>query len=54
MLAVPVTVWVPVAQYRPDSSAVIYRIDATTLAVHKQFEVNDHVGGIVRDAATPA
>ncbi|WP_273844752.1 DUF6454 family protein [Rubrobacter calidifluminis] len=45
-------VWVPVAQYRPDSSAIIYRIDARTLAVHRQFEVNDHIGGIVRDPRT--
>ena len=42
-------VWVPVAQYRPNSSAIIYRIDAGSLAVHKQFQVNDHIGGIVRD-----
>lgn len=45
-------VWVPVAQYRPDSSAIIYRIDASSLAVHKQFEVNDHFGGIVLDKTT--
>ncbi|RKR30139.1 DUF6454 family protein [Arthrobacter oryzae] len=42
-------VWVPVAQYRPDSSAIIYRVDANTLDVHKQFEVKDHLGGIVMD-----
>ncbi|MBC7443775.1 MAG: hypothetical protein H7311_14870 [Ramlibacter sp.] len=42
-------VWVPVAQYRPDSSAIIYRVDASTLAVNKQFEVRDHFGGIVMD-----
>jgi len=42
-------VWVPVAQYRPDSSAIIYRVDATTLRVNKQFEVKDHFGGIVLD-----
>lgn len=42
-------VWVPVAQYRPDSSSIIYRVDARTLHVHKQFEVDDHIGGIVRD-----
>lgn len=42
-------VWVPVAQYRPDSSAIIYRVDANTLDVHKQFEVKDHFGGIVMD-----
>ncbi|QGN58795.1 DUF6454 family protein [Nostocoides sp. HKS02] len=45
-------VWVPVAQYRPNSSAIIYRVDATTLAVHKQFQVADHFGGIVMDKQT--
>lgn len=45
-------VWVPVAQYRPDSSAIIYRVDAKTLNVHKQFEVKDHFGGIVLDKQT--
>lgn len=42
-------VWVPVAQYRPNSSAIIYRVDAESLAVHKQFQVDDHIGGIVRN-----
>jgi hypothetical protein len=45
-------VWVPVAQYRPNSSAIIYRVDAKTLDVHKQFEVKDHFGGIVMDKQT--
>jgi len=45
-------VWVPVAQYRPDSSAIIYRVDAASLAVHEQFRVRDHFGGIVLDATT--
>ncbi|GAA2742955.1 DUF6454 family protein [Terrabacter aerolatus] len=45
-------VWVPVAQYRPNSSAIIYRVDARTLNVHKQFEVKDHFGGIVMDKQT--
>lgn len=40
-------VWVPVAQYRPNSSAIIYRVNAQTLGVTKQFEVKDHIGGIV-------
>jgi hypothetical protein len=46
------SVWVPVAQYRPNGGSIIYRIDALTLAVHKQFEVEDHIGGIIRDPAT--
>lgn len=45
-------VWVPVAQYRPNSSAIIYKVDATSLDVHKQFEVKDHFGGIVLDKQT--
>lgn len=45
-------VWVPVAQYRPNSSAIIYRVDASTLKVSKQFEVPDHFGGIVMDTQT--
>lgn len=45
-------VWVPVAQYRPHSSAIIYRVDAESLEVHKQFEVKDHFGGIVLDKTT--
>jgi hypothetical protein len=43
------SVWVPVAQYRPSSSALVYRVDARSLAVHEQFRVKDHIGGIVRD-----
>jgi hypothetical protein len=45
-------VWVPVAQYRPDSSAIIYRVDARTLAVREAFRVGDHIGGIVHDRVT--
>lgn len=45
-------VWVPVAQYRPNSTALIYKIDAKTLDTHKQFSVNDHIGGIIRDEQT--
>ncbi|MEC3979194.1 DUF6454 family protein [Amycolatopsis sp. H20-H5] len=45
-------IWVDVAQYRPDSSAIIYRVDATTLQVHRQFDVRDHIGGIVADRTT--
>lgn len=45
-------VWVPVAQYRPDSSAIIYKVNASTLEVEKKFEVQDHIGGIVLDPTT--
>jgi hypothetical protein len=46
------SVWVPVAEYRPDSSASIYRVDATSLEVTERFDVDDHIGGLVLDATT--
>ncbi|MFD5278176.1 DUF6454 family protein [Pseudarthrobacter sp. NPDC058362] len=45
-------VWVPVSQYRPNSSTLIYKVNAETLDVQKQFEVKDHFGGIVMDKQT--
>jgi hypothetical protein len=45
-------VWVPVAEYRPDSSAVLYRVDASTLRVTREFKVRDHIGGVVLDGST--
>jgi hypothetical protein len=43
------SLWVPVAEYRPDSRAVVYRVDLRTLAVRTAFRVDDHVGGVVAD-----
>ncbi len=45
-------VWVPVAQYRPDSSAIIYKVNARSLRATEQFRVQDHIGGIVLDETT--
>ncbi len=44
--------WVPVAQYRPDSRAIVYTVDPRTYRVRQQFQYADHVGGIVRDELT--
>jgi uncharacterized protein DUF6454 len=41
--------WVPVAEYRPNSNAIIYRVDPNSLAVEEVFRVRDHIGGVVRD-----
>jgi outer membrane protein assembly factor BamB len=38
------SVWVPVAEYRPHSSAVIEEIDTRTLTVKRRISVPDHVG----------
>jgi hypothetical protein len=44
--------WVPVAQYRPASSAEIDHVDLRTLTVTRLFTVADHIGGIVYDETT--
>jgi hypothetical protein len=46
------SVWVPVAEYRPNSASIVYRLDPDTLAVTEGFRVDDHVGGVVRDRRT--
>lgn len=41
--------WVPVAEYRPNSKSIIYRVDPETLVATEVFRFPDHVGGIVSD-----
>src|SRR5215475_6211355 len=43
------SVWVPVAEYRPNSRAIVYQVDPATYQVSERFRVADHVGGVVRD-----
>jgi hypothetical protein len=43
--------WVPVAEYRPDSRSVVYRVDPASLAVERVFEFPDHLGALVCDRA---
>ena len=38
------SIWVPVAEYRPDSSAVLLELDKKTLAVKRRIKVADHLG----------
>lgn len=42
-------VWVPVAEYRPDSRAIIYRVDPDTLKATEMFRVDDHIGALVHN-----
>ena len=39
--------WVPVAQYRPHSLSIIYRVNIEDLSVEKVFEFEDHISGVV-------
>jgi hypothetical protein len=41
--------WVPVAEYRPNSKSNIYRVDPKTLKSELIFSEADHIGGIVHN-----
>ncbi|TKD70786.1 DUF6454 family protein [Pseudalkalibacillus hwajinpoensis] len=42
-------IWVPTAEYRPDSKSIVYKINTETLEVEEAFRVNDHIGGVVHN-----
>jgi len=42
-------IWVPVAEYRPDSRSIIYRVDPATMKATEVFRAADHIGAIVHD-----
>jgi hypothetical protein len=41
------SIWVPVAEYRPDSQSIVYKVDPQTMKAEKVFQVDDHIGGLV-------
>ncbi len=41
--------WVPVAEYRPNSRSIVYRVDPRTMKATEMFRFADHLGGIVRN-----
>ena len=43
------SIWVPVAEYRPDSRAIVYKVAPDTMTATVAFTVADHVGGLVHD-----
>ena len=44
--------WVAVAEYRPNSRSIVYRIDPQTMTASEVFRVNDHLGALVHDTET--
>ena len=42
-------IWVPVAEYRPNSATIVYRVDPATMKAEEMFRFRDHVGGIVHN-----
>lgn len=41
------SIWVPVAEYKPKSHSVIYKVDPKTLQAVQAFQVEDHIGALV-------
>jgi hypothetical protein len=42
-------IWVPVAEYRPDSRSIVYRVDPDTMKSTEVLRFADHLGAIVRN-----
>jgi hypothetical protein len=42
-------IWVPVAEYRPDSRSIVYRVDPNTMKATEVLRFGDHLGAIVRN-----
>jgi hypothetical protein len=42
-------IWVPVAEYRPDSRAIVYRVDPKTMKATEVLRFADHIGAIVHN-----
>jgi hypothetical protein len=41
--------WVPVAEYRPNSRSIVYRVDPGAMRATEVFRFSDHIGAIVHD-----
>lgn len=46
------SLWVSVAEYRPDSAAVVLRVDPATLKATEVLRVADHIGAVSYDRKT--
>jgi hypothetical protein len=46
--------WIPVAEYRPDSRSIIYRVDPATRIATEVFRVPDHIGAVAVDRESRA
>jgi hypothetical protein len=46
------SIWVPVAEYRPNSRSIVYRVDPVTMKAVEVFRVADHIGALVHDTTS--
>jgi hypothetical protein len=42
-------IWVPVAEYRPNSRSIVYRVDPETMRPTEMFRFADHIGAVVHN-----
>jgi hypothetical protein len=42
-------IWVPVAEYRPNSQSIIYKVDPITMQSTEVIRFKEHIGGIVHN-----
>ena len=42
-------IWVPVAEYRPYSFSIIYRVDPETMKAEEVLRYHDHIGAIIHN-----
>ena len=43
------SIWVPLAEYRPDSRSIVYRVDPESMKATEVLRFADHLGAIVHD-----
>jgi len=43
------SIWVPVAEYRPDSRSIVFRVDPKTMKANEVLRFADHIGAIVHN-----
>jgi hypothetical protein len=43
------SIWVPVAEYRPDSRSIVYRVDPQAMKATEILRFADHIGAIVHN-----
>jgi hypothetical protein len=43
------SIWIALAEYRPNSRSIIYRVDPETMKATEMFRVADHIGAITHD-----
>lgn len=42
-------IWIPVAEYRPNSQSIIYKVDPNTIRPTEVLRFKEHIGGVVHN-----